>query len=136
MWPYWDLRWGERKGVAYLDGVLSRPDLDVPDDLLAWGLTVAADLSANPGDAWRSVPWAEQAVALFRELGDDLGLRLALLALGSGLGNQGRLDEADAALAEAVELGRRDDDVVVIARRVEPRVVRCCAPSRQLRTGS
>ena len=128
LWPYWDLRWGERKGVAYLDGVLSRPDLDVPDDLLAWGLTVAADLSANPGDAWRSVPWAEQAVALFRELGDDLGLRLALLALGSGLGNQGRLDEADAALAEAVELGRRDDDVVVIAARVEPRVVRCCAP--------
>ena len=117
LWPYWDLRWGERKGVAYLDGVLSRPDLDVPDDLLAWGLTVAADLSANPGDARRSVPWAEQAVALFRELGDDLGLRLALLALGSGLGNQGRLDEADAALAEAVELGRRDDDVVVIAAR-------------------
>ncbi len=116
LWPYWDFRWGERKGVAYLEGVLNHPDLDVPDELLAWGLTVAADLSANPGDARRSVPWAERAVAIFRRLGDDLGLRLALLALGSGLGNQGRLDEADLALAEAVELGRRDDDGVVIAR--------------------
>jgi predicted ATPase/DNA-binding SARP family transcriptional activator len=116
LWPYWDSRWGERKGVAYLEQVLARVDGGVPEDLVAWGLTVAADLSANPGDARRSVPWAERAVAIFRERGDDVGLRHALLALGSGLGNQGRLDEADIALAEALDLGRRDDDLVVIAR--------------------
>jgi predicted ATPase/DNA-binding SARP family transcriptional activator len=116
LWPYWDLRWGERKGVAYVRGVLDRPDLDVDDALRAWALTVSADLSANPGDARQSIPWATEAIAIFRELGDDLGLRHALLALGSGLGNQGRLDEADAALAEAIELGREHGDKIVIAR--------------------
>ena len=116
LWPYWDFRWGERKGVAYLDSLLGRPDLDVPDDLRAWALTVAADLSANPGDARRSVPWAAEAVAIFRRLEDERGLRHALLALGSGLGNQGALDEADVVLAEAIELGRRAHDAVVVAR--------------------
>ena len=82
LWPYWDLRWGERKGVAYVRGVLDRPDLDVDDALRAWALTVSADLSANPGDARQSIPWATEAIAIFRELGDDLGLRHALLALG------------------------------------------------------
>jgi tetratricopeptide (TPR) repeat protein len=88
----------------------------VPDGLFAWGLTVAAELSANPGDARRSTAWAEEAVALFRRVGDDIGLAHALAALGSAYANQARLDEADAVLAEAIELGEQQQDALLLAR--------------------
>jgi tetratricopeptide (TPR) repeat protein len=53
---------------------------------------------------------------MFRKLRDDEGLGRALIALGSGLGNEGRLDEADAALDEAVDIALRHNDKVVVAR--------------------
>ncbi len=73
----------------YLEGLLSRPDLDVSDEEQAWGLVVAADLAANPGDARRSARGPTEAVAAFRRLGDEQGLAYALLALGAASGNQG-----------------------------------------------
>ena len=54
LWPYWDAKWSERHAVPYLAGLLSRSDLDVPADDRAWGLVVAAELAANPGDARRA----------------------------------------------------------------------------------
>ena len=116
LWPYWDMRWGEREAVAHLERLLSDPELAGADRLRAWGLTVAADLAANPGDARRSLPWAHEAVDLFRRLGDEDGLACALVALGSALGNQGALDEAGVALDEAMASARRRDDVVLEAR--------------------
>jgi predicted ATPase/DNA-binding SARP family transcriptional activator len=116
LWPYWDMRWGEREAVAHLERLLSDPELAGADSLRAWGLTVAADLAANPGDARRSLPWAQEAVDLFRRLGDEYGLACALVALGSALGNQGALDEAGAALDEAMASARRRGDAVLEAR--------------------
>ena len=116
LWPYWDMRWGEREAVAHLERLLSDPELAGADRLRAWGLTVAADLAANPGDARRSLPWAHEAVDLFRRLGDEDGLACALVALGSALGNQGALDEAGVALDEAMASARRRDDAVLEAR--------------------
>ena len=75
LWPYWDAKWSERHAVPYLAGLLSRSDLDVPADDRAWGLVVAAELAANPGDARRAHPWATEAVEAFRELGDERGWR-------------------------------------------------------------
>ena len=116
LWPYWSLRWKERRAVAYLGELLDRADLEVPDDLLAWALTAAGDLAGNAGDARRALPWSTDAVAAFRQLGDEQGLSQALLALGSALGNRGALDEADAALSEALEIARRRDDNLLAAR--------------------
>jgi predicted ATPase/DNA-binding SARP family transcriptional activator len=113
LWPYWDMKWGERHAVAYLEGLLSRPDLDVPEQDRAWGLVVAADLAGNPGDARRAHPWASDAVAAFRALGDERGLACALMALGAAAGNQGALDEADVALDEASAIARRLGDPVL-----------------------
>ena len=110
LWPYWDAKWSERHAVPYLAGLLSRPDLDVPAEDRAWGLVVAAELAANPGDARQAHPWATEAVAAFRELGDERGLAHALLALGAAAGNQGALDEADVALDEAMAITRRLND--------------------------
>jgi predicted ATPase/DNA-binding SARP family transcriptional activator len=116
LWPYWDVRWGERTAIAYLDDVLSTVGDGVPRDLLAWGYTVAADLAANPGEARRSKAWADQAVALFRRLGDERGLAHALAALSAAHGNEGRLDDAAAALTESVEIARRLGEVLLLAR--------------------
>jgi predicted ATPase len=113
LWPYWDMKWGERHAVPYLEGLLFRPDLDVPAEDRAWGLVVAADLAGNPGDARKAHPWANDAVAAFRALGDDRGLAYALMALGAAAGNQGALDEADVALDEASAIARRLADPVL-----------------------
>ena len=69
LWPYWDMRWGEREAVAHLERLLADPELAGADRLRAWGLTVAADLAANPGDARRSLPWAHEAVEPVPPLG-------------------------------------------------------------------
>ena len=56
LWPYWSLRWNERRGVAYISAILYGSGLDVPEDLLAWALTAAGDMASNPGDARRLSP--------------------------------------------------------------------------------
>lgn len=116
LWPYWDARWLERQAVPYLESLLSRPDLDCSPRLRAWALTAAAELAANPGEVRQATAWSEQAAALFRELGDELGLAHALLALASAVGNQGALDRADRASEEGLALARRFDEPVLIAR--------------------
>jgi tetratricopeptide (TPR) repeat protein len=113
LWPYWDVKWGERHAVPYLEELLFRPDLDVPAEDRAWGLVVAAELAANPGDARKAHPWATDAVAAFRSLDDERGLAYALVALGAAAGNQGALDEADVALDEAMAIARRLGDPIL-----------------------
>ncbi len=106
LWPYWESRWKERQGVAYLEPLLDRP-LDVPADLRAWALTAIAGMASNAGEARHAVGQATEAVATFRRLGEDRGLAEALAALGSALSNQGRLAAADQALTEALEVFSR-----------------------------
>ena len=116
LWRYWDVRWGERHGVAYLAQLLALDDADLTEDLWAWGFTVAADLAGNPGEARQATSWGRQAVRRFRQLGDERGLASALMALGAALGNQGAMRDAEATLAEAMELARRIGDDFLIAR--------------------
>ena len=102
MWPYWEVRWRERQGVGYIDGLL-RGDVDVPADVRAWALTAAAAMGGNAGDArltfrGRSRPSTRNDVSVTTS-----GLAEALAALGLALGNQGQLDEADRVLSEGLE---------------------------------
>jgi predicted ATPase/class 3 adenylate cyclase len=53
---------------------------------------------------------AEEALALYRELGDNLGVVHGLWAVGSVHYGAGRYDQAREALDEALELGRKLDD--------------------------
>ncbi len=114
--PYWDSRWGDRRAVACFETLLDGTDDGIPADLRAWGLAVAADLAAHSGDARRGVPWGTEAVARFRQLGDDRGLAVGLVALGIACANGGGLDDADRALAEGVRIARGLGETVVVAR--------------------
>jgi non-specific serine/threonine protein kinase len=116
LWPYWDVRWSERHAVAHLEGLLERSDVEFDDALRAWGLAALAELSANPGEARRSVRWAQEAVSTFRRVGDGAGLARSLFALGLAYANGGRFAEADAVLTEGVDLARRLGDDVLLAR--------------------
>ena len=115
MWPYWEVRWRERQGVGYIDGLLGR-DVDVSADVRAWALTAAAAMGGNAGEARLSVPRAIHAVAEQRALDDRLGLAEALAALGLALGNQGELDDADRVIAEGLDVARELGDLTVTAR--------------------
>jgi predicted ATPase/DNA-binding SARP family transcriptional activator len=115
LWPYWEVRWRERHGVALLDRLLER-DVDAPADVRAWALTAHAAMSGNAGEARLTLPRSLAAVDAQRGTGDELGLAEALAALGMAFGNQGRLDEADHALAEGLEIARRLGDLQVTAR--------------------
>jgi predicted ATPase/DNA-binding SARP family transcriptional activator len=109
LWPYHEARWRERQAVAYLEALLSR-HLDVPAELRAWALTAVAVMAGNPGETRRALPRAVEAVDAFRDLGHEYGLAEALAALAAASVSQGRLDEADAAVAEGLPIARRRHD--------------------------
>jgi predicted ATPase len=116
LWPYWDLRWRERFGVAYLTRLLDRHASALTDSQRAWALTVVADLAANPGEIRLARRPAEEAIALFRDLGDVRGLAAALIALAYTHRDEGALDLADNVLGEARQLADRLDDQPLLAR--------------------
>ncbi len=113
LWPYWDLRWRERFAIAFLTRLLERHADTLPARDRAWALTVMADLAANPGEVRLARRPGEQAVALFRELGEERGLCAALLALAAAHRDEGSLDAADRFLDESREIaGRLGDDLL------------------------
>ena len=119
LWPYWDVRWQERYATAVLRRLLDEERREVPEEIRAWTLTAGADLAANTGDGRVAVSWADEAVAIFRRLGDRPGLTHAHLAQGSALGNRGVLDQAEDVLAAALSSSRALDDEALQARALQ-----------------
>jgi predicted ATPase len=115
LWPYWEVRWREREGVAYIERLLSR-DLHVPPNLRAWAMTALSAMEGNAGEARLTVPRAMEAVDAQRQLDDELGLIEALAALAMALGNQGQLDRAEAVLAEGLDIAHRKGELQATAR--------------------
>jgi predicted ATPase/DNA-binding SARP family transcriptional activator len=116
LWPYWDLRWRERFAIAFLTRVLDRWSSQMVPRDRAWALALVADLAANPGEARLALGPAEQAVALFREEGDERGLASALMALACAHRDEGTLDDAEQCLEESRLLARRVGDDLLIVR--------------------
>jgi predicted ATPase/DNA-binding SARP family transcriptional activator len=116
LWPYWDLRWRERFAISFLTGLLDRQAADMAVADRAWALTVMADLAANPGEVRLARRPAEQAVGLFRELGEERGLCSALIALACADRDEGALDAADRCLDEAWAIADRLGDPWLVVR--------------------
>ena len=116
LWPYWDLRWRERFAVAYLTRLLGQQAAALTDNERAWALTVMVDLAANPGEVRLARQPADDAVALFRELGEPRGLCAALIARAYVHRDEGTLDLAENVLAEARTIADRLDDQPLLGR--------------------
>jgi predicted ATPase/DNA-binding SARP family transcriptional activator len=116
LWPYWDLRWRERFAIAYVTGLLDRRGATMTAVERGWALTVMADLAANPGEVRLARTPAQQAVALFRELGDERGLAASLIALACAHRDEGSLDAAERFLDEGREIAGRHGDALWIVK--------------------
>jgi predicted ATPase/DNA-binding CsgD family transcriptional regulator len=76
--------------------------------LRAWALFEAGDLAWNQQDLPACVSTAEQALALFRQLDDDLGIVYSLVVLAGATTDQGDVDGGRALLEEALILSPSD----------------------------
>jgi predicted ATPase/class 3 adenylate cyclase len=101
IWRYWFLRGHPVEGRRRLESALAADRRPTP--ARARALIGATVLTFNLGDVPDARPWAEEALALHRELGDDWGTALALNGLGGQCVEEGDPGRAVPLLEEALE---------------------------------
>ena len=105
-------------GLATLRRAVGAGERHGYHDLLAWALVTqsgyerSASLDVSPEAPLRS---AQRSAALFGELGDRVGLAQALRATALALSGLGRVKEAEAAVAEGVDVARAVGDQIPLA---------------------
>jgi tetratricopeptide (TPR) repeat protein len=97
---------------------------DTPE-ALARALTVLAQVDRDQRRPEAARPHYEEAVALYRSLGDELRVAHTIRHLGELHTEAGRLAEADACLHEALEIYRAHDDAPTLdlANAVRPMAI-------------
>jgi predicted ATPase/DNA-binding XRE family transcriptional regulator len=105
-WMHGYLDEGRRWAGAFLS---EHPDGDEPGSALAraGALCGAGELAFGQGDLARAAELFEEALALYRELGDEAGVAAVLVELGQVVRTQGDHDRAAELSEESLELGRR-----------------------------
>lgn len=107
---FWDTRGHVQEGRRWVAALLAAADPSLEPPLRAAALTLSSFLAAFHLDYRTAIPPAEQALALWRELGDRKGLARCLLVLGLALHHSGAADRAVPLLEEAVGLLRTAED--------------------------
>jgi non-specific serine/threonine protein kinase len=101
------------EGRRWAEGLLSQPfDADHAGCELAraWALWAAGELAFVQGDLARAAERFEESLALYRRLGDDVGIASVLAELGQVARSQGDHDRAAALSEEGLEMARRLGD--------------------------
>ncbi|MDP8931343.1 MAG: tetratricopeptide repeat protein, partial [Actinomycetota bacterium] len=101
---FWRLGSHVREGVRWLGELLALPRAAGSRPLRARALSAAAQLHAWIGDTEASLRFAEEAVAIYRDLADPRGVPAALPELGWAQLAVGQLELARGSLEEAREL--------------------------------
>ena len=101
---YWHLGCHLREGGRWLEDFLALPEAAERTALRARALTAAADVSSWTGEREVYFARSDEAVSIYRELGDLRGIADALEELGVALMQAGRLDVARADVQEARDL--------------------------------
>ncbi|HET6771344.1 MAG TPA: adenylate/guanylate cyclase domain-containing protein [Actinomycetota bacterium] len=101
---FWRLGGHLSEGVRWLNQLLALPGAAGRTFLRARALTAAADLTSWTGQREENLRFAEEAVSIYRDLGDPDGIPDALEELGAAQMFAGQLEAARAALEEAREL--------------------------------
>ena len=100
LWRFWDLRGHLIEGRRQLERAL-RAD-ERPTTARAQALSGAADLALTCGDVATGRPLAEEAVELYRTLGDDWGIAFSLLMFAYATGQEGDWPRAQQLFGESV----------------------------------
>jgi predicted ATPase/class 3 adenylate cyclase len=101
---FWVLAGHLREGLRWLNELLAHRRAAGKSLVRARALTAAADLSSWTGQSEDSLRFAEEAVSIYRSLGDPHGISDALLEFGAAQMFAGDLDAARPTLDEAREL--------------------------------
>jgi predicted ATPase len=99
-WWVWSLRGPQREGLRRLERALGGDPR--PTIARANALTGAFDLAGDAGDQVASRAWGEEALALYRALGDDWGVAYVQMGLGLIFAFEDRFAEAKPLFEESV----------------------------------
>ncbi len=118
MWRFWWMRGYFSEGNRWYERFLERADR-MPENVSAFGEAKAlqgkAMLMGALGEFEQALPLCERAIALWREIGDEVELTVSLNSKGQLLLFLGRYDEARKVHEQALEIRRRIDDRFGIA---------------------
>ena len=105
------------EGRRWAEEFLSEPFDDHPSTGLAraGALYGAGELAFGQGDLAQAAELLEEALALYRELGDDAGIAAVLVELGQVVRSQGDHERAAALSERGLDLGRKLGDAKVAA---------------------
>ncbi len=104
---YWTMTYQVPELIDTLERLVDRPELDpLRRARAAW---LAGDAAADHGEGLRAIPLAEQALTIFRRLGDDVGVARAQTALGLARRDCGQLDQGERLLRSSIEIFERAD---------------------------
>ena len=93
-----------REAAEMLDGAIADADPDLPGSLLPSLLINRAEVHRDLGEPALAIPVIEQALTLRRKVGNQRLTAMNLIIYAYALIDQGRLSDAEHALAEAQEL--------------------------------
>jgi predicted ATPase/DNA-binding SARP family transcriptional activator len=115
LWRFWWIRGYYTEGRAWLRAALAHADAVSPS-YRAQAVGGAAALAGEQGDLTAAQAYAEEFLAIRRQIGDPVGIARALNNLGLCFVHQARYEEARPLLEESLALKRAGNDLRGIAQ--------------------
>jgi predicted ATPase/class 3 adenylate cyclase/DNA-binding CsgD family transcriptional regulator len=109
LWRFWMVRGYFTEGRGWLERVQARSS-DAAPALQARAFTGVGSMAWSQGNYQQAIRWHQQALALYREVGDMQGIAFALNNLGIQAQYQGDYERARAFLEESLALYREQGD--------------------------
>ncbi|BDI30449.1 hypothetical protein CCAX7_25000 [Capsulimonas corticalis] len=120
LWRFWYVRGYYREGRRNLERALARPASHIFPSARAKGLWGAGNLAYSQGEHTLARGIYEEALGIYRALGDQQGVAKILFNLANVAHYQGEADAAQASYHEALAISRALDDKVGIATALIP----------------
>ncbi len=114
LWPFWDVRGHLREGQERAERALAAPGAGGTTVARAQALDAASWLAMLRGEAATAAGYAEEAEALWRQIGESSGLSWSLTRQGMLRYNMEQFDRAGAAMREGLELARAGQDPIIL----------------------
>jgi len=105
LWHFWEIHGHFTEGCRWLEAVL-RQSQGTPTAVRAKAFSGAGTMAWRLGDHSQAVRLHQEALALYRELGDQAGIAFALNNIGVQAHDQGDFEQAAAYYAEGLDLAR------------------------------